>query len=227
MIAIILGQGSGTRLRPLTENLPKNLIPVLGKPVIEWQMDLLARSGVDTVHVMTSGYGEAWKKWYDSFRGQVDVIIHSSDPRGSAGCLTLMDELPPSFYVLNGDVITDIPVDQLSTCQPGLHSCIALIPLPSPFGVVDVDEEIVTGFREKPVLKEYLINAGIYYMRKEIAEYIQPGFMFETDVFPKLAKSRKLGYRKFDGVFWKNIETVKDIREAEEFLSSRLWGRHV
>ncbi len=219
-VAVILGQGSGTRLRPLTENVPKNLVPVAGKPILERQLQWLSSYGVDTVHVMASGYSEAWEKWYSEYDGHVNVFLHfRNEPHGTAGCIVdVLHVLPNSFYVLNGDILTNLSLRQLSgLCHDSFYACIALVPLRSPYGVVEVKENLVVGFREKPVLYDYLINAGVYFLRSTAKEYIRDGAMFETDVFPQLALDQRLGYIRYDHAWWKSVDTVKDLKEAEEY----------
>jgi len=102
-------------------------------------------------------------------------------------------------------------------------AAIALVPLRSPYGIVELDRTgRVVSFREKPVLEEYLINAGVYVMKPEIFEYLPSKGDVERDTFPKLAAEGRLAGRVFRGYYWRSIDTIKDVEEASHEISRYL-----
>ena len=126
----------------------------------------------------------------------------------------------------NGDIITDMNLDPLiKSVKDEFIGSIALVPLPSPYGVVKFSENgIITEFKEKPKLSEYWINAGVYCFTPDVFKYLPDKGDIEKTVFPQLAAQRKLVGVPYTNVLWKSIDTHKDISEAEELLKSKLSG---
>lgn len=121
------------------------------------------------------------------------------------------------FIVLNGDIITDLDVNKLLDkirAESNTVAAIALVPLRSPYGVVEVDDEDrIIRFIEKPML-EYWINAGVYAMKPTIFSYLPDKGDIERQGFPELAEEKRLLGVKFRDVYWRSIDTVKDLEEA-------------
>jgi len=207
------------------------LIDVGGKPIIEWQVGWLRSHGVDTV-VVLAGY---LRDKIVNFLGSGDrlginvVYVVEDEPLGTGGALknaepVLKDDV---FIAVNGDIITNIPVSKVvkELRESEALAAMALVPLRSPYGVVEVDEKgFVRSFKEKPVLEEYLVNAGVYVMKPEAFKYIPKKGDLEKTTFPKLALEGKLKGYVFRGVYWRSIDTVKDIEEASKELREGLPG---
>ena len=103
-------------------------------------------------------------------------------------------------------------------------AAIALVPMRSPYGIVEVDEEgFVREFREKPELS-YLINAGVYAFRREIFDYLPDKGDIEVTAFPTLARERRIRAVVYRDVYWKSIDTVKDVEEAEGVVKTLFQG---
>ena len=129
------------------------------------------------------------------------------------------------FIATNGDIITNIPVSKLvnALTNSDALAALALVPLKSPYGVVEVDDNgYVRSFIEKPVIEHYLVNAGVYAMKPEVFEYIPVKGDLERDTFPKLAEEGLLRGVVFRNVYWRSIDTIKDVEEAGKELSSGL-----
>ena len=123
-------------------------------------------------------------------------------------------------YASNGDIYTTISFDDLCAVHSNEQAMatIALTPMISPYGVVDTDESMVTGFREKPQLP-YWINSGAYLLNKETIDLFPNIGDHETNVFPDLAQKRKLAALKSHS-FWRSLETIKDLDIIGEFLNT-------
>ena len=225
MKALILAGGYGKRLRPLTENLPKPLLEVAGKPILFWQIDFFKRHGVNEV-VLAVGYlkekviervGSGEKL------GVKAIYVVEDEPLGTGGAIKNAEPVlkgEEKFLVSNGDVITNLDASKL--CQAltdDLVAVMALVPLPSPYGIVITEGNIVKEFKEKPKLTDYWINAGIYCMKPKIFDYLPTSGDIEKTAFPKLAEEGKLGAVKFPDAFWKSIDSHKDLEEANKILS--------
>ena len=234
MYALILAGGKGERLRPLTDTLPKPMIPVHGKPILEHQVEWLKAGGVTDV-VFLAGY--RWEVIKDHFGDGKDfgVSAHYSVedfPLGRGGAIkmgfTKVPQTEVSVVVLNGDAITAEALDNLS----GRHrerksgntshlATIMVVPMISPYGIVDLNEAgTVTGFREK-VEMDVWINAGIYIFERSISTRLPDLGDHETETFPRLAHTGQLATLKCRS-FWCSVDSFKDLQEAEKMVS-RCW----
>lgn len=222
---MILAGGYGKRLRPLTENLPKPLLEVAGKPILFWQIEFFKKHGVREF-VLAVGYlkEKVMEKVGSGEKlGIKAIYVVEDEPLGTGGAIKNAEPVlrnEEKFLVSNGDVITNLDATKL--CQAltdDLVAVMALVPLPSPYGIVITDNGKVVEFKEKPKLKDYWINAGIYCMKPEIFKYLPTSGDIEKTAFPELAKEGKLGAVKFPDAFWKSIDSHKDLEEANKILS--------
>ena len=221
MKAVILAGGQGKKLSPLTNDKPKALVEVGGRPIIEWQISWLSSHGIRKFVVCVNYMKEKFFGVIGSgFRFGVKVYYSVEDePLGTGGALKNAEGLlrnEQGFIVVNGDIITNLNPTILSESRS--VGVISLVPLRSSYGVVEVsDNGIVRGFVEKPQL-DYWVNAGVYYFRPEIFDYLPERGDLEKTIFPELAGKNLLKAVKFKGVFWKAIDTQKDIEEVEKEL---------
>lgn len=170
---VIMAGGMGTRLRPYTENCPKPLLPIAGKPMLEHIIDRAKLEGFKNFvlaihylgHMIESYFGDG-----DKFDVKINYLRENS-PLGTAGALSLLNPVPDTpFIVTNGDVITDIRYGEIldfhkrqaATATMALH----LHEWQHPFGVVRTEGVEITGFEEKPIIRCH-INAGVYVVEPE------------------------------------------------------------
>ncbi|MEL9929906.1 MAG: nucleotidyltransferase family protein [Sulfolobales archaeon] len=228
MKAAILAGGFGKRLRPLTDDIPKPLIEISGKPILVWQIEWLKRYKVDEI-VLLVGYRK--EKIIDSIGSgarygvRISYVVED-EPLGTGGAVKNAESILRSedlFLVVNGDIITNIPVDRIVEefkDDENAVAGIAVVPLRSPFGVIEVDEKgFVKKFVEKPLIEEFNINAGVYIMRKEIFRYLPEKGDIERTAFPKLAEEKKLKAIVFRNSYWRSIDTYKDIEEISQEIN--------
>ncbi|WP_054842825.1 nucleotidyltransferase family protein [Vulcanisaeta distributa] len=223
--ALILAGGFGKRLQPLTLDRPKPLIEVGGKPILQWQIEWLSRQGIKDI-VLAVGYlrTKVFEVMGDGSKFGVRLFYSvEEEPLGTGGAIKnamkfLEDEV---FIVLNGDIITNLSIKPLIEQLNGnVISTIALVPpMRSPYGIVHVDHEgFITEFREKPLL-DYLINAGVYAFTKDIFKYLPDKGDIEVTAFPKLASERRIRGVIYRDVYWKSVDTVKDVEEVEKVIT--------
>jgi mannose-1-phosphate guanylyltransferase len=218
MKAVILVGGEGTRLRPLTCNIPKALVPILNRPFLEHLLQYLSSYGIQEV-ILAMGYQP------DSIReclgdgNRLGVCIHYSvedSPLGTAGAVKLAAPyLDDTFVVFNGDIITAMDLGDMigrhRQCRPVASIALTPVDNPSIYGVVETDAAGMVGrFVEKPRPEEAttnMINAGIYVLEPEVLEMVpaMTHSMFERDIFPRLlAEGRPvLGYPS--SAYWIDI----------------------
>ena len=223
MKAVILAGGFGKRLKPLTDTRPKPMIQVSGFPIIEWQINWLRKFGIKEF-ILCVGFMKEQIIDYigngSKFNCQVEYSVEDK-PLGTGGALMNARELlsnESSFFMLNGDILTDLEPNLLLLNN---SNTIALVPLMSPFGVVELDNRsMVLGFVEKPEIPNYWINAGIYCFTKEIFQYLPQSGNVEVTTLPSLAQQGKLRAVKFERVFWRSIDSHKDIEEASKEIQA-------
>jgi NDP-sugar pyrophosphorylase family protein len=223
MKAVILAGGFGKRLKPLTDQRPKPMIEVLNVPIIEWQIRWLRKFGIKEF-VLCVGYMR--EQIFDHigngsrFGARVEYSIEE-EPLGTGGALKNAKDLladKDSFLMLNGDILTELDPTKL---QVSSSHTIALVPLRSPFGVVELDRESrVLGFVEKPEIPDRWINAGVYHFTQEMFRYLPENGNIEVTALPALAKEGKLLAVKYRNVFWRSIDSHKDIEEAAKEMQA-------
>lgn len=222
MKAVILAGGFGKRLRPLTEKLPKPMLPVADKPILYWQLKWLKHHGIRDV-VLCVGYlrEKVQEKIEDGRRYGVKVsYVVEEEPLGTGGALmnahdALSDE--EVFLMINGDILTDLNPLQVASAINEAVGAIALVPLPSPYGIVNFDSEgKIRAFVEKPKIKGSWINAGVYAFTQEIFNYLPQKGDVERTAFPRLAEEGKLRAATFPDSFWISIDSHKDLEEASK-----------
>jgi len=211
--AIILAGGHGKRLRPITDYVPKSLIPIKNIPIIEWQIKYLKKYGVTEVIICT-GYKTKMIENYLSMKKtgvKIKFSIEKS-PLGTAGAIKKAGKMnnDKSFFVINGDVITNIDLRKLSK-KP---NSIASIELRTKFGTLETNGNKISKFREKKEISNLWMNAGIYYLQKETLKDLPNKGDIEKTLFPDYAKKGKLNTIKFKNIKWYSIDSIKDIEEC-------------
>jgi glucose-1-phosphate cytidylyltransferase len=215
--AVILCGGRGMRAYPLTETLPKPLLPVSGRPVLEHVMELYARRGV-TRFVLALGY--LGDRIVDHFGGRADWDIDFVDTGLETGTGERVRRCAPRaggrFFCTYADGLGDVDLDALlrAHAESGAEATVTTVPLPSPYGTLDIDATgRVRGFREKPRLVDHWINAGFFVFEPQVFTRIG-GEDLEREVLPALAAEGTLNAHRHTG-FWHSLDTYKHLQELE------------
>ena len=213
MKAIILAGGRGKRLRPITDYIPKPLVPIKNIPIIEWQLKYLKKFGVDEVIICT-GYKQEMVENYLNVKKIGIKIKYSIEktPLGTGGAIKKAGKMikDKSFFVINGDTITNIDLKKLSKKQ----NSIASIELQTKFGILEISNDKIINFKEKKEIPDTWMNAGIYHLEKNILKDLPDKGDIEKTVFPDYAKKGKLNIVKFKNVKWYSIDSFKDMEEC-------------
>ena len=216
MKAIILSGGRGKRLKPITDYVPKPLVPIHNKPIIEWQIRYLKNYGIRHV-IICIGYKNNQIKNFLKSKNNFGINIEYSiekKPLGTGGAIkkaakSIKDK---SFFVLNGDTITNIDLRKLKS----KINSIASIELRTQYGVLITQKDKVLGFNEKKEISDLWMNAGIYHLSKYITKDLPIKGNIESTTFPKYARSGKLNFIKFKNVKWYSIDSYKDIEDCSK-----------
>jgi len=215
--AIILAGGRGKRLRPITDYVPKSLIPIKNIPIIEWQIKYLKKFGISEV-IICSGYKTEMIENYLNNKKLGIKITFSIENKslGTGGAIKKAGKKikDKSFLVINGDIITNIDLKKLVEKE----NVIASIQLRTKFGILQTDENKITQFDEKKEITELWINAGIYYLKREVLKELPNVGDIEKTLFPDYAKKEKLSTVKFRNIKWYSIDSFKDIEECSQVI---------
>jgi NDP-sugar pyrophosphorylase family protein len=205
--AVVLAGGRGTRLGDLTAETPKPLLPVGGRPFIEWVIDNLVRQGVERV-VLTVGYrAGAFAQWLEGYQGGAEVSTFVEvEPLDTGGALALLiDRLDDPFLVLNGDTLFDAPLRETAELLDGADAAAAValrsVSDTSRYGRAILDATLVTSFAEKDMGGTGLINGGVYAFRREAITGHTPPFSLERDLLPELVAEGRVRGLPCNGFF--------------------------
>lgn len=224
MKAILLSGGFGKRLKPLTDYLPKPLIPLCNYPIIEWQIRYFKKFGIKEIVVCAGYRAEQIQKHLESKNLGIELEYSvEKKPLGTAGAIKNAIKYidTDEFFVANGDVITNLDLRKLKIHQ----NSIAVIPLRTTFGIVHLDETKVERFEEKPEMFDYWMNAGIYYLKKDIIKHLPKNGNLESTTFPVLARQGTLNAVKYSNVFWKSVDSYKDMEDCESLMVSNRYEK--
>lgn len=242
MQAVILAGGKGTRLRPLTVYTPKPIVPVMNKPFLLYQIEILRRAGITDITLSLSYQPDKIELVLgDGSDFGVNLrFITEPNPLGTGGAYRFAaDEIRETTVVLNGDILTDIDIAKVLEFHKrrGAEATLVLAPVedPSRYGLVETNSDAeILRFLEKPKAEDLAelnvntINAGIYVLEPTILDLIKMGenHSFEYEVFPKILELDKpfFGYI-MDDEYWRDIGTPASYLDAHrDFLDGTIKG---
>lgn len=226
--AVILAGGKGRRLYPVTKEIPKPLLPIRKKPIINYLVDLFLKQGIKDIFVLINQADKEDFNWWGKryYPKKKIQFVAEEKPLGTFGGLWfLKDRLSKSpFFLTNGDELKKINLVKMVQFHKKINptATIALVKVANPknYGVVVSKANIIQEFLEKPKNPpSKYINSGFYLLSPEIFGYHSgPKFlMIEKDIFPKLAKERKLaGFKSGprSGARWMDCGTWQRYSEA-------------
>ena len=242
MQALILAGGKGTRLRPLTVYTPKPIVPVLNKPFLLYQIEILRRAGIKDITLSLSYQPDKIELLLgDGSDYGVNLrFITEPHPMGTGGAYRFAAEaIRETTVVFNGDILTDLDIAEVIAFhrEKKSEATLTLVSVENPaaYGLVETDgEDRVRRFLEKPspeiiaALPANNINAGIYVLEPTILDLIPAGEnrSFEYNVFPDILANEKPFYAFImQNNYWRDIGTPTSYREVhEDFLSGKIKG---
>ncbi|MEL6135910.1 MAG: mannose-1-phosphate guanyltransferase [Cyanobacteria bacterium J06626_23] len=239
MRAVLMAGGSGTRLRPLTCDLPKPMVPILNRPIAEHIINLLKRHGITeiiaTLHYLPDVMRDYFQDGQD-FGVQMTYAVEEDQPLGTAGCVKNIAELlDDTFLVISGDTVTDFDLSEAIRFhkERGSKATLVLTRVPNPieFGVVITEADgRIRRFLEKPSTSEIFsdtINTGTYILEPEVLDYLPANQEqdFSKNLFPLLLEKGDpmYGYIAEKG-YWCDVGHLEAYREAQyDALEGKVW----
>lgn len=224
---VVMAGGLGIRLRPLTNDIPKPMMPLAGRPLLEHIVDQLRESGVNRLNFTTFYKGEVIEEHFGDgadFGVQISYT-QESEPMGTAGSLRLLGEWNEPLLVVNGDIFTSMDFRALrhfhEEHEADMTLAVRTYEMSVPYGVVETDGESVTGISEKPVIRNF-INAGVYLLSPKVRQFIPAGEVFHmTHLIEKLLaeKRRVICFPVHE--YWIDIGKMEDYQEAKLEIERR------
>lgn len=229
MRAVLMAGGSGTRLRPLTCDLPKPMVPVLNRPIAEHIINLLKRHNITEVIATLYYLPDIMRDYFQDgsdFGVQMTYAVEEEQPLGTAGCVKNIQQwLDDTFITISGDAIADFDLKAAIAFHREKKSKATLIltrvPNPGDFGVVITDEDgKINRFLEKPSLSEIFsdtVNTGTYILEPEVLEYLPENEEsdFSQDLFPLLLEKGEPIYGYIAEGYWCDVGHLEAYREAQ------------
>jgi NDP-sugar pyrophosphorylase family protein len=234
MKAVILAGGIGTRMRPLTYVIPKAMLPIGGKPLLEHMVRYLKEYGITEVIVCVAYLKNHIMDYFKDGKSLKAKIQYAEAdmPLGTAGQLKTAEKyISETFLAMNGDIITSLNLRRLIDFheEAGGIGTIALkkFEVPIPYGYIEVDDNLnIRKFTEKPTLT-FSANAGIYVLEPKIFNYIPKDQVvsLETETFPTLLKNgeRLNGY--YEDAYWADVGTITDFERVDKELLSKFYAQ--
>jgi mannose-1-phosphate guanylyltransferase/phosphomannomutase len=227
MKAVVMAGGEGTRLRPLTSNQPKPMVPIVGKPCMEHIVELLKAHNFEDVIVTLAFMPQAIRGYFGDGESQGVAIRYSVEesPAGTAGSVKLAEEaLDEPFLVISGDALCDIDLGALVRFHREKEALVTIglksVPNPLEFGIVVTDEDgRIERFLEKPSWGQVFtdtINTGIYVLEPEVLRHVPDDrpYDFSKELFPLLLEMGKPLYGFVADGYWQDIGNLDQYRQA-------------
>ncbi|MTI69527.1 MAG: nucleotidyl transferase [Firmicutes bacterium] len=226
--AVVMAGGKGTRLRPLTCDLPKPMVPILNKPIMEYSIELLRKYGIKDIAVTMAYLPSVITDYFttgDHWGVNLKYYIEKS-PLGTGGSVKNADDfLDDTFIVISGDALTDIDISKAIKFHKEKNSKATLLlkkeSVPLEYGVIITDEDDkIVRFLEKPSWGEVFsdtINTGIYILEPEVLDYFNKGenFDFSKDLFPKLLEDKIPMYGYVIENYWSDVGDLNSYKDTQ------------
>jgi len=223
--ALLVAGGRGERLKPLTDNIPKPMLKIGDKPIIEHNIDRLIKYGISNIYVSVNYLKESIIKYLGdgSNKGIKITYIEEDVPLGTIGCLSLIDNsLSEDILVMNSDLLTNIDFEDFYTHYKKLDSSMMLASIPYnvaiPYAILKTDDNYkVLDFEEKPNLT-YYSNGGIYLINSQLMEFIpKHSFFNATDLMRKVINNTEFQLDHYPMLgYWLDIGRNQDFLKAQE-----------
>lgn len=221
--AVIMAGGRGSRLLPLTQHTPKPLLPVGGKPIIEYNLRRLQQYGVRHITLTVNYLKDQLQSYASRISSEMWPVrcVEEPTPLGTVGALSLITDWHHDYVLLaNSDLLTNIDYEDffLSFIDSGADMMIAAVPYPVkiPYAILEVAHDRITAFREKPEYTHYA-STGIYLLKRALLSLIPPDSFYDaTDLMDRLLQnSYKLAYYPMVA-YWLDIGKPDDYKKAQE-----------
>jgi NDP-sugar pyrophosphorylase family protein len=228
--AVILAGGKGVRLHPFTVNFPKPLVPLGEKPILEILIRRLICFGITDVTLALGHLAELIQAYFHHHRALAEQLtlryVQEDSPTGTAGSLAMVEGLDETFLVMNGDLLTDVDLDELVAFHRREGAALTIAThkrcVKMDFGVLEFNSDYrLTDYREKPE-NTYHVSMGIYVYEPRVLRYIEPGAYLDfPDLVLKLIAAREKVSAFTTECMWLDVGRPDDYARAQELFSEK------
>lgn len=232
--AMVLAAGKGERLYPLTKDLPKPLLKVGDKPIIEYNLSLLKEHGIKNVYVNTCYLSNKIEEYFTERKDDglnIQLSIETEILGTAGGVKKLASKFTETFIVVSGDLLTTVNIKDMFFFHKEKKSHFTMgltkVENPSQFGIVIIDDNAkIIRFKEKPKKKEEIfsntINTGIYIIEPYVLDFIPENtfFDFSKDLFPILLQNKTPFYGYTFDSLWRDLGTISELEKADKELNN-------
>jgi NDP-sugar pyrophosphorylase family protein len=225
--AVVMAGGYGTRLRPLTNEIPKPMLPLGEKPVVEHTIDRLRKHGIRQVYMATHYKPEAFSNYFGDGRafGMQIEYIQEDKPLGTAGVLAAVPKGDDPLLVINGDIVTDLSYGAMlrfhRESEAEMTVGVCQYEFSVPYGVVEIQDTNIRGMREKPI-QSFFVNAGVYLIERSATQHVPAGCTFDMpqliEILLSLGK-KVIGFPISE--YWLDIGRMSDYEKARSDVQAR------
>lgn len=218
---LLMAGGEGRRLHPVTRDTPKPLLSLGGRPILETTLSRFMEHGFHKFFISVNYLGEQIRDYFGDGRkwGADIVYLQEAEKRGTAGCLSLLPEIPNNpMFVMNGDLLTKVNfkslLDYHNANTARATMCVREYSIEVPFGVVEIEGSIIVGLEEKPV-NNFFINAGIYMLDPKCLKMVPQSGVFDmTTLFAELIEAKEKVNSFPIHEYWTDIGRLTDLERA-------------
>jgi len=226
LTAVVMAGGFGTRLRPLTDKVPKPMLPLGDRPMLEWTIQQLKNTGISQINLTTHYKPQVISEHFgngDDFGVKIKYV-HESEPLGTAGALGLLGKVDGPLLVMNGDILTSVDFRAMLEYHRKHHAWLTVgvrqYDLQVPYGVVECDGEKICGVSEKPTMR-FLVNAGIYLLEASVLQYIPTGRNFDMPELIQRLLSNDCKVVSFPIMeYWMDVGRPADYEMAQQDIQN-------
>ena len=222
MSAVVMAGGFGKRLQPLTDNMPKPMLPIGDRPMLQWTIEQLKKSGINQISLTTFYKPEAISSHFGngSDFGVAINYVQEDQPLGTAGALGLLHNVDGPLLVMNGDILTKVDFRAMLAYHKRHNAKLTVAvrrhEIQVPFGVVECEGEQVARVSEKPQLR-FLVNAGIYLLEPSVLQYIPAAQNFDMpDLISRLVAEQQTVVSFPILEYWLDIGRHADYQTAQD-----------
>jgi dTDP-glucose pyrophosphorylase len=222
--AVLMAGGKGVRLRPLTEKIPKPMLPLGEKAIIDYNIEALQSYGIDNIYVTVNYLHEQIENHFSKTVNGIEIkCVQEVQYQGTIGSVLYIDSFKhDTVLVMNSDLFTNLDYEELFIHFQDNEADMSVVGIPYsvsiPYGIFELDTDNVQGIKEKPVYN-YYANAGIYLIKRKLLKLIPENTFFDATDFIELliAKGYKVVRYPHTG-YWIDIGKIEDYKKAQDFI---------
>jgi dTDP-glucose pyrophosphorylase len=221
--AVLMAGGKGERLRPLTNDVPKPLLKLEGKPIIDYNIDRLVKFGVENIYVTVNYLAKQIENYFtDEREGAKINCVREPKYLGTIGSVKFVDHFHnDTILVMNSDIFANIDLEEFYDHFVNHNADMSVVAVPYsvsvPYGILELENRKIKGLLEKPTYN-YFANGGVYLIKRKLLELIPDDVFFDATDFIELLVGKNLNVVRFPHVgYWIDIGKPEDYKKAQEF----------